>query len=69
MRMQPRPRRYLAAHWLTALKPLFRFSATRDAYVLRVVGAKKGPVLRVDRRARGRGPSYAGAERRHVSAA
>jgi len=32
---------------LTALaKPFFRYSQTRDAYVLRVIGNKRGPVLR-----------------------
>jgi hypothetical protein len=68
MRTQQRPRRYVAPHWLLALKPALRYSATRDAYVLRGVGNSTGPVLRVDRRRRGRS-SYAGAERRRVSAA
>lgn len=32
---------------VTALaKPFFRYSTTRDAYVLRVIGNKRGPVLR-----------------------
>jgi hypothetical protein len=31
---------------LTALRPLFRYSYSRDAYILRVVGARSGPVLR-----------------------
>jgi hypothetical protein len=41
-----RPRRHVAAGVLKALKPLLRFSYTRDAYVLRVVGNRHGPVLR-----------------------
>lgn len=62
-----RPRRYLARHWLEILRPAFRYSTTRDAYVLRVVGNSKGPVLRVDRRRR-RVP-YDGAERRSAQIA
>ena len=68
MRTQQRPRRYVPRHWLLLLKPLLRYSATRDAYVLRAIGNSAGPVLRTDRRGRGRS-SYAGAERRRVSAA
>jgi hypothetical protein len=68
MRTQQRPRRYIAGHWLLVLKPALRYSATRDAYVLRGVGRSTGPVLRVDRRHRGASP-YHGAERRHVSVA
>jgi hypothetical protein len=68
MRTQQRPRRYVAPHWLLVLKPVLRYSATRDAYVLRGIGNSTGSVLRVDRRHRGRS-SYAGAERRRVSAA
>jgi hypothetical protein len=36
----------------------------RDAYVLRVVGRRMGPVLRPDRRAPRRIVEYAGPERR-----
>jgi hypothetical protein len=68
MRTQQRPRRYVARHWLLLLKPVLRYSATRDAFVLRGIGKSAGPVLRVDRRGR-RQPSYGGAERRHVRAA
>jgi hypothetical protein len=68
MRKQQRPRRYIAQHWLLLLKPVLRYSATRDAFVLRAIGKSFGPVLRADRRSR-RGSSYAGAERRRVSAA
>jgi hypothetical protein len=34
------------------LTPLFAYSHTRDAYVLRGVGDRFGPVLRQDRRVR-----------------
>jgi len=70
MRTLQRPRRYVGQRWLAALKPVLRYSATRDAYVLRAIGNTTGPVLRVDRRRRrGRRSSYTGAERRRVSAA
>ncbi|HTD57619.1 MAG TPA: hypothetical protein VK672_01880 [Solirubrobacteraceae bacterium] len=68
MRTQQRPRRYIAPPWLLALKPVLRYSATRDAFVLRGIGNSRGPVLRVDRRSGGRA-SYDGAERRSVGAA
>ena len=67
MRTQ-RPRRYIARHWLLVLKPVFRYSTTRDAFVLRGLGNSTGPVLRVDRRRRQRS-SYGGTERRGVSVA
>jgi hypothetical protein len=63
MRSMKRPRRYLARHWLVLLRPAFRYSRTRDAYVLRCVGNTRGPVLRIDRRA-GRARSFDGADRR-----
>ncbi len=68
MRIQQRPRRYVARHWLVMLKPVLRYSATRDAYVLRAIGNSAGPVLRVDRR-KARLGEYAGAERRDVRTA
>jgi hypothetical protein len=68
MRIQQRPRRYVARYWLLLLKPVLRYSATRDAFVLRGVGRSAGPVLRVDRRA-GRENSYGGIERRRVHVA
>jgi hypothetical protein len=68
MRTQQRPRRYVARHWLVALKPILRYSTTRDAFVLRALGNSLGPVLRVDRR-RGRLAEYSGAERRSVRTA
>jgi hypothetical protein len=68
MRSAVRPRRYVARHWLLILRPLLRYSATRDAYVLRAIGRSTGPVLRVDRRRR-RGQPFAGLERRGAGAA
>jgi hypothetical protein len=58
-----RPRRYVARHWLMLLKPVFRYSATRDAWVLRAVGQSSGPVLRLERRHTREAP-YSGVERR-----
>lgn len=63
-----RPRRYLARHWLALLSPLLRYSTSRDAYVLRVIGARTGPVLREDRRTQER-PGLPGPERRRARAA
>lgn len=68
MRTQQRPRRYISRHWLMVLKPMLRYSATRDAFVLRAIGSSAGPVLRVDRRT-ARQAAYSGAERRRVSTA
>src|SRR3954453_16574238 len=45
MRSTPRPRREVSPALLSALSPLFRHSVARDAYVLRGIGAKRGPVL------------------------
>jgi hypothetical protein len=67
MRTVKRPRTYLAKHWLMAMRPFLRYSSSRDAYVLRVVGAQVGPVLRIDRRLSPRG--FDGVERRRTSAA
>jgi hypothetical protein len=58
-----RTRRYVAKHWFTLVGPLFRYSYSRDAYVLRGVGGAIGPVLRVNRRERRERPSD-GIERR-----
>jgi hypothetical protein len=69
MRTQQRPRRYIARHWLLLLKPVLRYSSTRDAFVLRGIGNNTGPVLRVDRRSRSRRSAYDGAERRNISVA
>ena len=65
MRTVKRPRHYVARHWITIGRPVFRFSEHRDAYVLRLVGRKWGPVLRVDRR---QGGALAGPERRRSPA-
>lgn len=41
-----RPRRYLPAWLFALLRPFFRYSQTRHAYVLRLVGRRMGPVIR-----------------------
>ena len=66
MRTVMRPRRYLARHWLVLLRPALRYSASRDAYVLRAVGTRMGPVVRLERRLAGRRTprTFEGAERR-----
>ena len=43
-----RRRRYLPGWALTVLWPAFRYSRRRDAYILRVVGERRGPVLKRD---------------------
>lgn len=67
MRTKVRPRRYLAQHWLLVLRPVFRYSATRDAFVLRLLGNSTGPVLRLDRRRRPQ--SFEGVDRRRTQTA
>jgi hypothetical protein len=62
MRTVRRPRRYIAQEWLFLLAPAFRYSRSRDAFVLRGIGSSTGPVLRAERR-RGQRP-FSGAERR-----
>jgi len=59
LRTIPRRRHYLSHRWLIVLAPLFRYCPLRDAYILRLVGRRVGPVLRLDRRAmrRRHGPS------------
>jgi hypothetical protein len=47
------------------LRPLLRYSLTREAYVLRLVGASLGPVLRPNRRSRRR-VRFEGVERRRA---
>lgn len=66
MRSVGRPRRYVARTWLIVFRPFLRYSVTRDAFVLRVVGRSFGPVLRPDRRRRG--GSFDGVERRGLGA-
>jgi len=51
------------------LRPLLRYSVTREAFVLRVVGNSIGPVLRPDRRRRARRQHFDGIERRGVRSA
>ena len=62
MRTVSRPRRYVSPAKLTVSRPLLTFSAPREAYVLRIVGKRYGPVLRLDRRRRA--VAYDGPERR-----
>jgi len=63
MRSTPRPRRYVARHWLLVLSPVLRYSLNRDAFVLRGVGRYRGPVLRPCRRERSQG-AFDGIDRR-----
>lgn len=46
MRPSIRPRRYVPTLWFFIMRPVLRYSATRDAFVLRIVGSSTGPVLR-----------------------
>jgi hypothetical protein len=66
MRTAHRPRRYLSSPTLVVSRPFFRYSVTRDAYVLRFVGNKRGPVLRRDRRRTNR--EFVGPDRRQALA-
>jgi len=45
MREVPRRRREVSHVLVTTLSPLFRYSTTRNAYVLRGIGQRRGPVL------------------------
>ena len=49
------------------MRPVLRYSSTRDAFVLRVVGSHRGPVLRRERRAAR--AEYDGPERRQRASA
>jgi hypothetical protein len=40
----------MSRYLLVLLTPLFRYSGARNAYVLRLVGRRYGPVLREERR-------------------
>lgn len=60
-----RPRHYVSRATLLLVRPLFRYSLSRDAYVLRVIGNSHGPVLRRERRHLKR--DYAGPERRRLA--
>jgi hypothetical protein len=67
MRTVKRPRRYVSRRWLTLAKPMLRYSDSRHAYILRLVGRKWGPVLREDRRTAHR--LFDGVERRRTRTA
>jgi hypothetical protein len=41
-----RPRHEVAPVVTKIFKPFLRYSTTRDAYVLRVIGNQRGPVLK-----------------------
>jgi len=69
MRTTVRPRRYVGRYWLVIFRPILRYSATRDAFVLRVVGNSTGPVLRPDRRRRRRKVVFEGVDRRRAQTA
>jgi hypothetical protein len=45
-RATPRTRRYVRPWVLTALKPVFVYNHNRNAYILRGMGKRVGPVLR-----------------------
>jgi hypothetical protein len=64
LRTVRRPRHYMSARWLALLRPFFRYSYGRDAFVLRAVGSNHGPVLRLERRRRQR--PYDGRDRRRT---
>jgi hypothetical protein len=59
-----RPRHYVSGITLALMRPLFRYSVSRDAYVLHLIGNSSGPVLRRERRRLQR--EFAGPERRHL---
>ena len=42
---RPRPRHEVSRALLAALRPIYRYSSFRNAYVLRIVGRYVGPVL------------------------
>jgi hypothetical protein len=68
MRTVQRPRHYVSARRLTLFRPFLRYSSSRRAFVLRVIGGRVGPVLRVDRRPE-RGRPFDGVERRQARVA
>jgi len=69
MRSVARPRRHIPRYRLLMLRPLLRYSITREAFVLRAVGDSVGPVLRSDRRRRLRKRRFDGIDRRGASSA
>ena len=60
-----RPRHYVNGMVLMPMRLMFRYSRSRDAYVLRVIGNSSGPVLRRDRRRAER--EFVGPERRRLA--
>ena len=58
-----RTRHYVSQQWFNLLRPVLRYSYSCDAYILRGVGRRLGPVLRPERRRRLGRPSD-GVERR-----
>jgi hypothetical protein len=66
LRLSHRPRHYVSPATLALIRPLLRYSSTRDAYVVRFVGNHRGPVIRRERRSRA--VQHAGPERRQAIA-
>jgi hypothetical protein len=64
VRSVPRTRHYLAPGALTLCRPVLWFDYGREAYILRGVGNRLGPVLREDRRSSSQPARYRGPERR-----
>ena len=48
-RETPRRRHMVNRRTIRLLKPFFRYSRVRDAYVLRLIGRHRGPALRLKR--------------------
>ena len=48
-RETPRRRHLVGKRTIRLVRPFFRYSRVRDAYVLRVVGRRHGPVLKLKR--------------------
>jgi hypothetical protein len=67
LRTVRRPRHYVSRYWLTLLTPVFAYNYARDAYVLRGVGRRVGPVLRAERRIQREQPADGGDRRRTAS--
>jgi hypothetical protein len=66
MRATPRRRRRIRPSRARWIRPLFRYSYTRDAFVLRVVGRHVGPVFQVADRARPAAARPRAATREHA---
>jgi hypothetical protein len=66
VRTVPRTRHYVSPGALTLCRPVLAFDYAREAYVLRGIGDRVGPVLREDRRRRRSANGYNGPERRGV---